>query len=163
MDTMKGVKRLQMAAFVVLVIVAIIMVAFCEPARAKSKGVKPKKIQYVVEYTNSQWLDDFEIRSGKTYLRWKPVKKADGYIVKIKYQGLSAKWSKWFKYTCSKNKLGMGEVSNNCGYVMKVKVRPYKKKNGKKVTFGKWSKVRYIDACAVARKVISDGADEAVG
>ena len=76
--------------------------------------------------------------TGKVTVKWKKVKKAKGYQVKIskKKNGKSVVYKK----TTKKKKITSKKLSNGTFY---VRVRAYKKVNGKK-KYGKWSKAKKV-------------------
>ena len=76
--------------------------------------------------------------TGKVTVKWKKVKKAKGYQVKIskKKSGKSVVYKK----TTKKRKLTSKKLSNGTYY---VRVRAFKKVSGKK-KYGKWSKAKKV-------------------
>ncbi len=76
--------------------------------------------------------------TGKITVKWKKVKKAKGYQVKISKKKTGKKVV--YKKTTKKKKITSKKLSNGTFY---VRVRAYKKVNGKK-KYGKWSKAKKV-------------------
>ena len=76
--------------------------------------------------------------TGKVTIKWKKIKKAKGYQVKISKKKSGKKVV--YKKTTKKKKITSKKLSNGTFY---VRVRAYKKLKGKK-KYGKWSKAKKV-------------------
>ena len=130
-----------------LLVVIVLVFAMMPSGVVSAATVKKAKITSVKASTST----------GKVTVKWKKVKKAKGYQVKIakKKSGKSVVYKKITK----KKKITSKKLANGTYY---VRVRAFKKVSGKK-KYGKWSKAKKVTVKVTSSTSTTSGVNTSTG